>query len=123
MRKILVVAVLLLLVPISVLAARNITSDEAKNLMAKNKNVFLLDVRTPAEFSQAHLKGAVLIPVRDLQLRYYEVPRDRPVIVYCAVGSRSAGAANLLESKGFKEVYNMSDGIVGWYRSGFPIER
>jgi phage shock protein E len=124
MKKMVIIAVMLTLSTVAALAAvRNITSGEAKEMLAKRAKVYLLDVRTPDEYRQAHLKGAVLIPTSDLQLKYYEVPRDRPVIVYCAVGSRSAAAANFLASKGYKDVYNMADGIVGWYRSGFALER
>ena len=102
---------------------RNIRSSDVKSLLAKNKNAFLLDVRTPDEYRQAHLRGAVLIPVNEVERRLAEVPRNRVVVVYCAVGSRSGMAAALLAGKGYGEVYNVSDGIVGWYRNGFPIER
>ncbi|GAB7025719.1 rhodanese-like domain-containing protein [Geotalea toluenoxydans] len=101
---------------------KNISSREAKGLLSKGKNVFLLDVRTPDEYRQAHLRGAVLIPVNEIERRLREVPKNRPVVVYCAVGSRSGMVAGYLAGKGYSEVYNMSDGIVGWYRSGFSIE-
>lgn len=101
---------------------RNLAARDVKALLAKG-NVFLLDVRTPDEYRQAHLKGAVLIPVNEIERRLREVPKNRPVVVYCAVGSRSGIVAGYLAGKGFSEVYNMSDGIVGWYRNGFSIER
>ena len=101
----------------------SITSTEAKALLAKNKQVVLLDVRTPEEFRQAHLRGALLIPLGELQKRVPEIPRDRPILVYCAVGARSNTAAGILASKGYREIYQMSDGLVGWYKQGFPIER
>jgi len=83
----------------------------------------LLDVRTPEEYRQARLRGARLIPLGELGKRMNEIPRDRPLLVYCAVGARSVSAAGFLASRGFREVYQMSDGIVGWYKNGFPIER
>lgn len=101
----------------------DITSTEAKALIAKNKQVVLLDVRTPDEFRQAHLRGALLIPLAELQKRVSEVPRNRPLLVYCAVGARSSTAAAILASKGYREIYHMSDGLVGWYKQGFPIVR
>lgn len=104
-------------------AAQNIASGEAKAMLAKDKKVFLLDVRTVDEYRQARLRGATLIPINEIERRYFEVPKDRPVVVYCAVGSRSGLVADFLEKKGYKKVYNMKDGIVGWYRSGYPIER
>lgn len=102
--------------------ARNIGSAEAKALIAKNSRLVLLDVRTPEEFRQAHLRGALLIPLGELERRVQEIPRDKPLLVYCSVGARSVSAAGFLASKGFREVYQMSDGLVGWYKNGFPIE-
>lgn len=104
-------------------AERDITSREAKALLEKNRNIYLLDVRTPQEYKQAKLAGSVLIPIDEFERRVKEVPRNRPVLVYCAVGSRSRPVASYLARLGNKEVYNMSDGIVGWYRNGFPISR
>jgi phage shock protein E len=101
----------------------NVTSTEAKALLAKNSKTVLLDVRTPDEYRQAHLKGALLIPLGELQRRVQEIPRDRPVLVYCAVGARSLSAAGFLASKGYRDIYNMSDGLVGWYKNGLPLER
>jgi len=103
--------------------AQDITSREAKTLLEKNKNIFLLDVRTPQENSQARLPGAALIPISEFERRIKEVPRNKTILVYCAVGSRSKPAAEFLSKNGYKDVYNMTDGIVGWYRNGFKIER
>ena len=102
---------------------RNITSREAKTLLERNKNVFLLDVRTPQENSQARLPGTVLIPIGEFERRIGEVPKNKIILVYCAVGARSKPVADLLSQRGYKEVYHMSDGLVGWYRNGFPLQR
>jgi len=102
---------------------KNILSGDAKRLLASTKNVFLLDVRTPEEFRQARLQGAVLIPINEVERRLGEVPKNRPVLVYCAVGSRSNLVADYLAQRGYPQVYNLADGIVGWYRNGFPIIR
>ncbi|WP_224983777.1 rhodanese-like domain-containing protein [Geomonas agri] len=100
----------------------NVTSKQAQALLAKTPKMVLLDVRTPDEYRQAHLKGARLIPLGELNRRVQEVPRDRPVLVYCAVGARSSTAASYLASKGFRQIYNMTDGIVGWYNNGLPLQ-
>lgn len=102
---------------------RDITSREAKNMLEKNSKIFLLDVRTPEERQQGYIAGSVLIPINVVEQRISEVPRNRPVVVYCAVGSRSGVAAQILARKGYGEVYNMKDGILGWYRNGFAIQR
>jgi len=125
MKKIGITVTLVLIFAATVLAAgfRDIRATEAKGLLAANKNVYLLDVRTPAEFSQGRIPGAVLIPVNEVERRIGEIPRNRPVVVYCAVGSRSGFVAGFLSQKGYREVYNVTDGIVGWYRNGFPVSR
>ena len=123
--KKLVLAVLMvcMVCTLALAAVKDISSREAKALLEKNKNIFLLDVRTPQENSQARLPGTVLIPINEFERRINEVPRNRTILVYCAVGSRSKPVAEFLSRNGYKEVYHMTDGIVGWYRNGFPLQR
>ena len=125
MKKIIIVGALLLFTTTLALASgyRNLNSVEAKALLGKNRNIYLLDVRTPEEFRQARLKGAVLIPISEIERRLGEIPRNKTIVVYCAVGSRSNMVAGFLAEKGYREVYNVADGIVGLYRNGFPIVR
>lgn len=121
-----VVLVLLMLVTMSAQvwgAEKNISARDAKALLGRNKNVYLLDVRTPQEYSQGKLAGSVLIPIGEFERRIGEVPKNRTIVVYCAVGSRSKPVAGFLSRQGYRDVYNMTDGIVGWYRNGFPIQR
>jgi len=73
----------------------------------------LLDVRTPEEFSDRHLDGAVNIPVQELAGRVHELgAKDRPIVVYCRSGARSASAATLMKSAGY-EVLDIG-GIGNW---------
>jgi len=104
-------------------AAKDITSTEANTIMVKRKNAYLLDVRTPDERRQGYIPGSVLIPIDMVGKRLAEIPKNRPVIVYCAVGSRSRSVAQALANSGYPEVYNMRDGIYGWNRNGLPIRQ
>lgn len=61
----------------------------------------LLDVRTPGEYASGHLANAVLVPVDEVAARIDEIPRDRPVVVYCRSGRRSASAAATLRAGGY----------------------
>lgn len=101
---------------------RNIDSVGAKRLLDQKKNVFLLDVRTPQEYAQARLRGSLLIPINEIERRLSEVPKNRPVLVLCAVGSRSNLVAGFLVNKGYQEVYNLTDGLMGWNRNGYPLD-
>jgi rhodanese-related sulfurtransferase len=66
----------------------------------------LVDVRSPGEFASGHIDGALNIPVGSLAARVGELEKERPVVVYCASGMRSASAARRLASDGF-EVYDL----------------
>jgi phage shock protein E len=74
----------------------------------------LVDVRTVDEFAELHLDGARNIPVGDLGGALGTLPKDKPIIVYCAVGSRSAAAANMLASAGY-DVRNLG-AMENWNR-------
>ena len=124
MKKVLLVMLMIVAMVSQVWAAeKNISAREAKALIDGNKNIFLLDVRTPQEYSQGRLAGSVLIPIGEIERRIGEVPKNKTIVVYCAVGSRSKPVAGFLARQGYRDVYEMTDGIVGWYRNGFPIQR
>lgn len=74
----------------------------------------LLDVRQPKEFQAGHLAGSLLIPLKELSERAGELSKEKPVIIYCAVGSRSKVATHLLAGLDFPEVFNMIGGIKAW---------
>ncbi|MFZ5453070.1 MAG: rhodanese-like domain-containing protein [Thermodesulfobacteriota bacterium] len=86
---------------------------EAKNYLASHaEGTFtLLDVRQPGEYEEAHIPGATLIPLPQLNDRYQELDPEKPTLVHCAIGGRSRVAAQLLAGMGFKEVYNLAGGI------------
>ena len=77
----------------------------------------LVDVREPGEFAQAHVPGARLVPLGTLQGALGELPRDRRLYVVCAVGARSAAAAEFLVSQGLDAV-NVAGGTRAWVASG-----
>jgi rhodanese-related sulfurtransferase len=100
---------------------RNIDSDGAFALLKQRPDIYLLDVRTPEEYRQFRLANARLIPIDQVTRRLTELPRDRPILVYCAVGSRSAQVFNFLARRGYAEVYNLDGGIYAWAQRGYPI--
>src|SRR5712692_10501722 len=84
----------------------------------------ILDVREPAEFTGplGHIKDAVLIPLGELAERAGELERDRPIVAVCRAGSRSAQATTILQQAGFKEVANLTGGMLRWRAEGHPVE-
>jgi NADPH-dependent 2,4-dienoyl-CoA reductase/sulfur reductase-like enzyme/rhodanese-related sulfurtransferase len=75
---------------------------------------FILDVREPGEFKMGHLEGAVNIPLNSLRVRMHELPRDREILAYCAVGQRSYYAARALRLHGFN-ARNISGGMRSYH--------
>jgi rhodanese-related sulfurtransferase len=99
-----------------------ISVDDVYNIVSINdSSYYILDVRTKEEFSQGHINGAKLIPVSELEGRLGELPKDKPIIIYCRTGGRSLKAATILVDNGFKAVFNMEDGIVDWKNKGYPV--
>ncbi len=89
--------------------------DELDAVLGGEPRPFLLDVREVMEWQNmnlAHL-GAVLVPMREVPGRMDEIPRDRPVVVYCHTGVRSLEVAKLLAAEGYADVRNLEGGIAG----------
>lgn len=83
-----------------------VSGAEARRLV--DAGARLVDVRTPAEFAEGHIAGAVNIPVQELDRRLAELePKDKPIVVYCHSGRRSANAARTLERAGFSSVHDL----------------
>ncbi len=81
----------------------------------------LLDVRTPQEFASGHIPGAVNISLQTLEAHVSELPTDRPIVIYCRSGNRSAAAGHLLLRRGFTQLYDLG-GIIAWQAQGLPIQ-
>lgn len=82
---------------------------------------FVLDVRQPAEFEEARVPGAVLIPLDQLGARIGEVPQDRELNVICRSGGRSATAVKALNEAGYQAV-NVAGGTLAWIEAGHPFD-
>ena len=80
-----------------------------------------LDVRTAEEYAEAHVQGAVLIPLQQLEGRLNEVPKEKRVYVYCRSGKRSVAASNMLVKAGFTNIENIEGGIQAWQEAGYPV--
>ena len=83
----------------------------------------ILDVREVAEFRQVRVEGSLFIPMSQIGVRLDEVPKDRPILVMCASGSRSTGVTSHLLRSGWTDVGNVAGGIDGWERLGLPVRR
>lgn len=93
--------------------------------MINHKEACVVDVREPDEFKSGHVLNAKLIPLGKLRERMGELERyrDKPVVVVCRSGNRSATACALIGKEGFTQVYNLAGGMMAWQKSGLPVEK
>jgi thioredoxin 1 len=101
---------------------KNISTDEFVEVLKKSDNKIILDVRTPEEFANSHIFGAINMDVRsdDFNQKIAKLDKDQPVYIYCLSGGRSANASNILADNGFKTVNNMLGGISKWSGENKP---
>jgi rhodanese-related sulfurtransferase len=83
----------------------------------------LLDVREPSEFAEMRAPGAVLVPTSVFMARIAELPEDRPLMVVCHMGGRSAAVAGYLIRAGRTDVVNVAGGMEAWAQAGLPLRR
>ena len=83
----------------------------------------ILDVRTPEEFAEGHLDGALMIDfyLDDFTDRVADLDPDVPYLVYCRSGNRSGQAVAIMEELGFADVADVDGGIMSWLDAGLPI--
>ena len=93
-----------------------LTADKFEEKIRESEDEIILDVRTPEEFAEGHIPGAVLMNIKDqdFEQRVNDLDKSRPVLVYCAAGARSEKAAAILKRSGFEEVYHLQDGLQEW---------
>jgi rhodanese-related sulfurtransferase len=96
---------------------------EAKQMMTDGESV-VIDVRNPNEYQSGHVPGATLIPVNSVFARREELPKDKKIIFVCAVGQRSALAAEMAAAAGLPadRLYNLEGGTDAWRKAGEPVE-
>lgn len=112
----------LLLTTVAAAAMQNISATDMQKITKQRPDAYLLDVRTLGEYTQKRIKGAHLIPIDQVEKRINEIPKNRPIIVYCETGVRSSLVGRYLDRLGYQDVSNLSQGIMGWQVRGYPIE-
>lgn len=103
-----------------------ISTDDARRMI--DAGVRVIDVRQPDEWDRGHIPDATLVPLNGIYsfakaLKDLDIPEDEDIIFTCAVGQRSATAAEIALVAGFKKVYNLANGMNGWIGRRYPIER
>jgi phage shock protein E len=104
---------------------KKINSTEANAMLKNAHNFIVLDVRTADEFNAGHIKGAINIDIRqsDAFAKIDKLDRKTKYIVYCRTSNRSKLAVDHMITSGFKNIYHMMDGFVGWSQNMLPTEK
>ena len=105
------------------IAVTDVSVAQAVDLI-NNKNALIIDVRTPEEFAESHLPEANNFPVDTLSQNIETIKklqRDKPLLVYCRSGKRSARAAEKLKNLGVNSLYNLKGGIKAWSDANNPL--
>lgn len=95
---------------------QNIDPQKFQDKIKQNDNTLILDVRTPEEYNDKHIPGALNINIQDPDFhdKIDELPDGKEYLVYCRSGSRSAKACMMMASQGFENLYNLDGGILDW---------
>ena len=96
---------------------------EADRRLREADPPLLLDVREAGEFAEVRAPGAALVPTSQFMARVAELPADRPILVICAAGGRSAAVTGYLVRAGRTDVANVAGGMTAWERAGLPVLR
>lgn len=101
---------------------QDIPAIEFSNKIKQNPDAQIIDVRTPGEYANGHIKNSKNIDINssDFQNQISALDKNKPVYVYCLSGARSSSASRSMINTGFKEVYNLSGGMIKWRASNLP---
>lgn len=132
MKKIILIFITLLSLGIKVNAqtaqepvVTNLSAERFKIIITNDTNGVVIDLRTNDEISRGYIKGMVQIDflAKDAEAQIDKLDKTKTYYVYCAGGGRSAEAAEMMEKKGFKKIYNLEKGFSEWKQKGFPMEK
>lgn len=95
----------------------------AATQLVNHEDALILDVREDSEYAEGHILNSTHIPLGSLKLKLSQLEkyRERPIIVGCRSGNRSAHACRLLKQEGFSRVYNLQGGILAWQNANLPV--
>ncbi len=99
----------------------HLSAQSAAQRLSSTQPPLVIDVRTPREHEQKHIDGSVSIPLNRLADHMQSLPKDRPLLIYCAGGYRSSLAASLLQRAGFSSVAEIAGGFAAWEAAKLPV--
>ena len=98
-----------------------VTTEQLDPKKAKDSGRLIVDVRGKSERDEESIPGSRHAFLGDILDQMKDVPKDRPLVLHCGSGSRSATGASVLQAAGFTDVANMKGGIDAWREAGLPV--
>ena len=102
--------------------SKNLNPKEAEQKI-NDGNFTVIDVRTPGEFAEGYIEGALNIDISspDFAEKIPLLDKDKNYLIYCRTGGRSSAAQGFMEKAGFKNAYNLAGGIMEWMKAGLRV--
>jgi rhodanese-related sulfurtransferase len=99
------------------------TTTELKEKLDSKQKIQFIDCRENQEWNEAHIPGATLLPLSELEAKYENILSDKnaQIVIHCRSGARSMKACMFLLSKGYTDLTNVEGGIMSWMQAGFPV--
>ena len=103
-----------------------LNAEKVQELVTSPNPPLVLDVRTSGEFEEGHLENALNIPVEEFATGEYKeklgnIPKDKPIVVYCRSGRRSGIARKIMVRNGYTNVVDLMGGMIEWKKAGLPV--
>lgn len=108
--------------PELIATTERLSAQFAADVLSSSQPPLTVDVRAPGEREQKYIAGSVSVPLNHLAENLEKLPKDRPLLVYCAGGYRSSIAASLLQRGGFDHVSEIAGGMAGWEAAKLPVQ-
>ncbi|MBO8126577.1 MAG: rhodanese-like domain-containing protein [Firmicutes bacterium] len=99
---------------------QDVAADDVLSRFQRGEKLIIVDVRQPDEYAAGHIPGAILIPLPNLEDYLDQLDKETEIFLVCRSGVRSRTAAKILAEKGFRQVRNISGGMLAWKG---PVER
>lgn len=105
------------------MSVESVSPEEAARLIQESSEIVVLDIRTPEEFAEGHVAGAMNIDFRSESFAedISKLDPGTPVVLHCRSGNRSGQSLPTLEKVGFEEIYHLEAGFNGWQASNLPV--
>jgi rhodanese-related sulfurtransferase len=106
------------------MAIQELNIEQYQELFENGESEYtLVDVREIDEYQKVRVPNAVNIPLSEFQVRFKEIANDKPLILICQTGVRSLMAAQFMNTNGYEDIYNFTEGTLGWMRRGLPLNQ